>query len=485
MIGFSTCRWLLVAACLVVGMGQASAGTDGDTAIRWSACPDRAAVPSAAQIECGWLETGARIKGVPVELRFAVLRAHPDRHDPNPIIHVPGGPGESAGLDARGLAGWQRWQQRVGWRHDIVLFDPRGTGDSRPHIGCSARAGVPLRSLPSSQADNPFAHDAEVIQRCLNRLGYDGMQSLGPAAQIADMAALLDGLGVNRATVWGVSYGTRIALLFARRYPNRVDRLVLDSVVPFERNELAALPLQIDGAIQRLEDVCARDGDCASGSPRQAIAALLSRYERQPPVVALLPYRGLPALFEITPYRLLLMVLFAAYDSGREQGTVARIERALRGETAALVPLAARVAAQGSSGSRSAATFWATRCALDDGRATTAQAWQQILSATPLIAPYIEQAPQGSVCAHWPLPRYHTSGELPPRPMLVLSGGADVLTPPAWGRAFAAVHRSARWVLVEDAGHAPTLSNPDAGRVVAEFLNEQGARLRAKPQSGR
>ena len=485
MIGLTRLFGLALAISLLAGMGQGLAAGAGTAHIRWTACPAMPDAPSAAQVECGWLSVGAKIRGQPLRLRFAVLRAHPDRHDPKPVLYVPGGPGESAGLDAAGLVGWQRWQQRAGWPHDIVLMDPRETGESRPRIGCSAKPVVPLRAPASPQADKGFAQEAAIIQHCLDRLGPKGMQALGPGPQIADMYALLDGLGVDRATLWGVSYGTRIAMLFARRYPERISALVLDSVVPFDRNELAALPLQIDGAIRRLQDVCAQVGDCASSAPQRTLAALLARYQRQPPVVALLPYRGLPPLFEITPYRLLLMVLFAAYDSGREADTVARIERALRGETAALVPLAARVAAQGSSRSRSAATFWATRCALDNERANPALAWQQTLSAMPLIAPYLRHAPQGSVCTQWPLPRYQAGNTLPARPMLVLSGEADVLTPPAWGQAFAAAYLSARWIQVANAGHAPTLSNPSAMRAVADFLAAPSLGAGSTPQSGR
>ncbi|ERJ18275.1 putative carboxylesterase CaeA protein [Salinisphaera shabanensis E1L3A] len=445
--------------------------------IDWTSCPEMPAAFSAAQMECGWLDTRETIQGQPIRLRVAILRARPDRRDPSPVVYVPGGPGESAGLDAQSLRGWQRWQQQAGWPHDIVLFDPRGTGESRPRIRCVPDTTAPLRPLTSTQSVDSFAHEAAVVRRCLQQLGEDGMQALGPHAQIRDIATLLDGLRVERATLWGVSYGTRIARLFAQRYPEHVDTLVLDSIVPFNQNELAALPTQIDRAIEQLAQVCTAHSHCATRSPRRAIAALLARFERRPAVVALVPYRGLPPLFEITPYRLLLMILFAAYDSGQEQDTVVRIERALRGQPAALVPLAARVAAQASSGSRSTAVFWATRCALHDEHAGGSNAWQDALAEAPMIARYIEQAPQGSVCDDWPLARYKTGAGRPvDRPMLVLGGMADVVTPPRWGLALATGHASAHWAPITAAGHASTLSNRAAQRAVADFLTDRSQR---------
>ncbi|MES1941429.1 alpha/beta fold family hydrolase [Salinisphaera sp. T5B8] len=442
--------------------------------IEWDACPRLVATLSAAQTDCGWLDTGEPLQGQPVRLRFAILRARPDRKDAYPVVYVPGGPGESAGVDAPALTRWQRWQQQAGWPHDIVLFDPRGTGESQPRPRCAPDTSLPWRAPASARADNAFAREAIITRQCLARLGKSGMQALGPAAQLRDIAALLTGLGVTRASLWGVSYGTRIARLFARRYPAQVDTLVLDSIVPFDQNELAALPLQIDSAITQLDRTCRAAGACPMANPRAAVGALLKRFDAQPAVVALVGYDNLPLLFEITPYRLLLMLLFAAYDSDQTADTRIRLERALRGQTAALMPLAARVAAQASSRGHSTPVFWATRCALYVDGPEAARAWQKALSQAPMIAPYIEQAPQASVCEDWPLPRYQADPRaLPDRPILVVAGTDDVLTPARASQAFARARPSARWAPIAGAGHAPTLSQPQAQGVVAEFLRER------------
>ena len=55
-------------------------------------------------------------------------------------------------------------------------------------------------------------------------------------------------IGVERIALFGVSYGTKVALAYAARYPQHVERLVLDSVVeldgpePVLAGELAAVP---------------------------------------------------------------------------------------------------------------------------------------------------------------------------------------------------------------------------------------------------
>jgi len=49
----------------------------------------------------------------------------------------------------------------------------------------------------------------------------------GPFSHVRDLAALLEGLGVERASVVGVSVGGRVALEFALTHPDRVEALVL------------------------------------------------------------------------------------------------------------------------------------------------------------------------------------------------------------------------------------------------------------------
>ena len=63
-----------------------------------------------------------------------------------------------------------------------------------------------------------------------------------------DIEALRAELGVERLTLLGVSYGTLVAQAYAARYPSRVERVLLDSVLdvsgwdPLYRDIFAAVP---------------------------------------------------------------------------------------------------------------------------------------------------------------------------------------------------------------------------------------------------
>lgn len=480
---------ILLAVLLCDGAYGAPAASNATLA--WGDCPSLSGVTSAAAMDCGWLVTGARLHGERVRLRVVLLRARPDRHDAAPVIFIPGGPGDSAGLGAARLARWQTWQQQAGWPHGIVLFDPRGTGESRPRVRCDTPIAVPYRRRGTAGAVDTLDEDTQAMPRCLAHLGADTMTRLGARAQLRDLEALVDSLGVDRVSLWAISYGTRIAQLFAQRHPGRVARVVLDSVVPFSHNAFLAVPRQMAAAVDRLDAACGPAGaHCASQRPRRVLAALLARYGQAPVGVSVAAYPKISGRVEVTPYRLLIMILLASYDSGHEADTVARLERALHGDSAALAPLAARLAALDADRARSDAVFWSTRCALASLRGDGD--WRRILADVPLIAPYLAPALAASPCTHWPGARIPEAarGGLFEMPVLVVAGRDDVATPPAWARAFAARHARARMVSIAGAAHAPTLSNACAQRAVAQFMRDpEGPRPRcARPrpaQSGR
>ena len=95
-----------------------------------------------------------------------------------------------------------------------------------------------------------------------------------------DIEALRVAGGYRKLVLYGVSYGTRVALTYAARYPDRVAGLVLDSVVPLDgpdvwsRPSFAALP-------RVLRELCA-DGACrlATPNPNGDLRALVARLQR-------------------------------------------------------------------------------------------------------------------------------------------------------------------------------------------------------------
>ncbi len=453
----------------------------------WSDCPaaedSNVVSVSAARLQCGWLSTGESLAGEPVELRVAVLRARPDRNDPAPVVYIPGGPGDAAGLDAAALAAWQRWQQRAGWRHDIVVFDPRGTGESRPRPGCGSE-GLPAPPSPLRvSSSGEFDRASKRAARCYGDLGPATTAALGPAAQIEDLDSLVHALGVERVTLWAVSYGTRIAQLYAARHPRRVRALVLDSMFPLGRDDLLSMPEQIAAAIGELDASCAAIGGACEDEarkPSDIVASLLVRYQRQRPQILGIDRLGRVRTFRVSPYRLLLMVLLAGYDHGNAADTVNRLAIAEQGRPQALWPLVERLRRRAGNTDRSEAVFWSTRCAFGDGIPTESQ-WDAALRRYPRVAPYVRAARAAPVCDIWQVPRMQPANtdrwSIPPT--LVVNGTDDPATPARWAADFVARHPQARMLSIPGAGHAVTLGNRCAQRGVSGFIDDPAAAVSA------
>ena len=141
------------------------------------------------------------------------------------LIALGGGPGVAATTSSTMFA--SELAPALATR-DLITFDQRGTGSSG-FLSCSS----------------PLLTDTDWT-RCSNELGprqayYSSLDS------VDDIEAVRQALGVNRISLYGVSYGTKVAVNYAGRYPTHVESLVLDSVVPpsgfelFNQNNFAAI----------------------------------------------------------------------------------------------------------------------------------------------------------------------------------------------------------------------------------------------------
>lgn len=171
------------------------------------------------------------------EISFAILRSTAtDRI--GALTFNPGGPGASGVMSSEYVAGVL--PPKVSRRFDIVSWDPRGVGESTPHLrGCE---GEP--EFPSPVATGPVDWDAyvrdyiatiEPLRKACFEANIDIAPFLGTYYVIRDLDALRAALGEEQWTYWGMSYGTRVGLRYARQFPTRLRAFLLDgSVAPNE-----------------------------------------------------------------------------------------------------------------------------------------------------------------------------------------------------------------------------------------------------------
>ena len=142
-------------------------------------------------------------------------------------------------------------------QRDIVLVDLRGTGASNP-LDCAL--GDPLTSRICRGDRSP---------RPVSRARAEGGPRLytnEPA--VDDLDDVRAALGYERINLWGGSYGTRAALVYARRHPDRVRSVILDGAAPFE----IKLPLYnawgAQRALDRLTGRLPGGPECRAAFPR-------------------------------------------------------------------------------------------------------------------------------------------------------------------------------------------------------------------------
>jgi pimeloyl-ACP methyl ester carboxylesterase len=187
-----------------------------------------AAAPAAAQVDwssCG-TPKGFQCATVPVPLDHSgqlpgsiglkVARL-PQTRPSGVLIALSGGPGQSS---VSAAASFQTTLAPALRSYQLVVFDQRGTGDSGV-LDCPALQPLP-DAVNYSAADTAACGDVVGPTRSF----YRTIDSAD------DIETLRQALGVDQIALEGTSYGTLVAEQYAARYPDHVDRLILDSVVP-------------------------------------------------------------------------------------------------------------------------------------------------------------------------------------------------------------------------------------------------------------
>ena len=423
----------------------------------------------ASAAQCGTVEVPedrSRAGGRKIGIAVTVLPASTVSPKPDALFMFAGGPGQSADalapLAAK-LAGVRR-------NRDIVLVDPRGTGKSSP-LKCEALA-------PHDAFETLLDIDAAATaaRRCLAELrevGGADVAQYTTSALVADIDAARAALGYDKINLWGGSYGTRVAQEYLRRYPDRVRSLVLDSVAPpAMKIDLDVWPSR-EAAVAAVITACASDHACNSAYPD--LAATLEEIrktlagERQVTIVD--PRTGasrdVPLSFDVVIGALEGLV----YAPELASLIPPLVARAKAGDYAPLVA-AAMMFGDDLERTTNLALHYAVTCAEDAPRVTLSDAARLLATLTwPALAQRNLAA-----CDGWPRPAPPPDFYAPvasDKPVLILSGGLDPVTPPANGEIIAKSLPNSRHVIAAGYGHIVS-PHACAPRLIEKFIDDAG-----------
>ena len=424
-------------------------------------------LPLAAQ--CGTLtvpENRDAPAGRTLQVAVAVLPANTLSPRPDPLFILAGGPGQAASVLGPFAA------QLIGIRkdRDIVLVDQRGTGRSSP-LECAA--WKPDDSPGAAMAQDPVPK-AVACAAELAAAGFDPAQYT-TAAYVADLDAVRRALGYARINLWGGSYGTRVAQEYMRRHGAAVRSAVLDGVVP-PRLAISrdAWPTR-DAAQAAVLAACAASTACraAHPDPAAALAAIAARLGADgSDIVVPDPRTGRQETQRVTFDHVLAGLQSMLYTPELQSLLPEVIARTAAGDFGPLYAIASLGAADPGAQVNSA-LHYSVNCAVDAAR-PAASAGAAALASLPTRS---LAARVRAVCVAWPRGRTPADAVQPLSsdiPVLLLSGGLDPVTPPAYGDEVAKTLPRARHVVARGYGHivSPHACGP---RLVAAFVDDPDA----------
>jgi pimeloyl-ACP methyl ester carboxylesterase len=446
-----------------------------EAAPQWTTCPD-AAVVRCTTVDVPLDRSGA-VPGT-VSLRIARLRLR--RADAPVLMYLSGGPGGAGVSEMLAVLGGL---PEVISRYTVVGFDQRGTG----------RSG--LIRCPEMQRDGRV-RSASAAAACAARLGPRRAFYTTPDS-VEDMEAIRAAIGAERVTLFGVSYGTELALAYSRAHPDRVDRMILDSVVdpddvdPFGLAGFRAMP-------RTLRLLCPIRCRGVSADPAADLSRLTAALRAAPLRGRVFDARGRGRTRTLDPVGIADLLYDADYAPWMRAAVPAAVRAALEHRDAApllrleamAAPLAAPERAIDFSAGRYSTVCEETPLPWDPAAAPTDRAASATARAAALgptaFAPFdaaVAFADEIELCLDWPAPFRPPPaplGPYPAVPALLLQGGEDLRTPPSASAAVASRMARAQRVVVPGVGHAVLSADPSAcgRRRLLAFL--RGGRVAAR-----
>lgn len=447
--GRASARALAAAAALLLGVAPAA-----QAELRFQRCKN--SLSPCARLSVPLDRTGT----VPGRVSLYVQRMRAlERPSRGVVFALAGGPGQSATFSFEG-------DSRASFgpafrRRDLIVFDQRGTGGSGA-LRC-----------PALQRSNLYDAGPEA-GRCAKRLGARRFHYTSRDS-VEDIEALRRELGAGRITLYGTSYGVKVALGYALTYPANVERLVLDSVVEADgpdslyRDTLAAVP-------RVLGSLCRAGCAAFTADPVADLSALVARVGPGRLRGILVDRRGRRRPASLTRGELLLILLAGDFDPALRAATPGAVRAALDGDPVPLLRLKRRAivvdARPPPADLISTGLFAATTC--EEGTFPWARTTppdplerrRQVEAAAfglppgsffPFDAEAILESDLLQLCDRWPAAptaRAFGPGPLPDVPTLILEGEDDLRTPVENAQRVAALLPRAQLVVAPATGHS-------------------------------
>jgi len=408
------------------------------------------------------LKTGRKIA-----LNIVVLPASARIKEPDPIFLFAGGPGQAATdlvPTAKMILG------TLNTKRDIVFIDQRGTGKSNL-LTCK----FPTDDNPEmANADKRRQLTLKLYAECRDTLAKKAdLTQYGTTTAMADYDDVRAALGYDKINLWGASYGTRSAQEYLRRYPNQVRSVTLDSVASPSLILPENFARDAGAALEAAFVSCEKSSTCNNDYPamRADFATMLARLDRNPQTLEIAnPLTGIAKKATISRESMAM----AAFSTLYVPQLVAVLPEALRqanlGNYAPLTALTSGVSEMAED-KVAIGMRMSVSCNEDVPRITPAmhEAADRI---EPFRSSFIREF--STACEVWPKGKVAADFFTPvvsDKPVLILSGGLDPVTPPSFGDEIKKTFSNSVHFVAPNIGHGT--SHQGCGpKIVKQFIEK-------------
>jgi pimeloyl-ACP methyl ester carboxylesterase/imidazolonepropionase-like amidohydrolase len=448
-------------------------------------------VPAVAQRNAGDLKIKPYVfengKGEKVDAELGVLLVPENRSDPQsnlielafvrfrsttknpgpPIVYLSGGPGGSGIGTARG----SRFPLFMALREvgDVIAFDQRGTGMSKPNLTCFERLDLPLDVVPSREAVvramRERSADCAWYWHDLQRVDLTGYNTNESADDLED---LRQALGAKQISLWSISYGTHLSLATIRRHPQSIHRAILAGTEGPDHTY--KLPSNIQKHLEDLAAVIKADPELGKEIPDflGLMKSVFDRLDKEPAVVEITDPRTKQKV-KVTVNKFVMQ-----YITANNIGTTvtasypALFYRASKGD---YTDPAYAWLNNSRDGIGSAMSFM-----MDCASGLTAARRERIQrEAKNTLLEDLSNYPFPNICEEWKAPDLGDTFRSLVRsdvPVLFISGTLDARTPISNAEEYRAGFPNSTHLIIEGAVHSDPLflSSPKIKDVMLEFL---------------
>lgn len=398
-----------------------------------------------------------------IELFVAVIPAQTQKPAFDPLVFLTGGPGQAA-TETYVLLKWAF--QHIQEKRDIILIDQRGTGRSSP-LQCAA-----ISEIQAGESSSDELHRS--IRRCLTELPANP-KHFTTSIVVQDLDKVRQMLGYDTWNLYGISYGTRVALHYLRQYPDKVRAVILDGVVPADFVLGPMIALEAEQTLESIFKRCTASENCRAllDKPMIHFKTLLQQLEKKPVSLRIdNPNTGKPETVTLDRSDVAGVIRMLSYSPEGASIIPVLLSEAYTEHNYAPLAKLKRIQTDAFFESFSLGMHYAVLCTEDIPFYKSDNNKWRLLEKTYLSNKLLDGFLD--ICKSWPAGSIDKNFKEPVhsnKPVLLLSGSDDPITPPGYAEHAKKTLSNSKHIIGQGQGHglAPIGCIP---KLMARFIEQ-------------